>query len=246
MTNLTNYHKSITKEIISTNKRVRDLVTHWGEDGKYKEVVFKNVLKRFLPKSLEIGTGFIIKPLERGEHVESKQLDIIIYENSYPILFREEDFVIMTPEGVRGIVEIKANLINQNIGEIIDTCNQNGQFIYDGKDNKEKKIFNGIFSYESRTPTERVRRIIRESYDNNSGSEKEMFALNHIALNKDYFIKHWDSSYGNEEYSQYKLIDLTFSFFISNLLDYVTDKKISKENFIWYVEDKENKKEYDF
>ena len=39
MTSLTNYHKSITSEIISTNKRVRDLVTHWGEEGRYKEVV---------------------------------------------------------------------------------------------------------------------------------------------------------------------------------------------------------------
>ena len=246
MTNLTNYHKSITAEIISTNKRVRDLVTHWGEEGKYKEVVFKNILKRFLPNNLEIGTGFIIKPLGRGEHVESKQLDIIIYENSYPILFREADFVIMTPEGVRGIIEIKANLLNQNIEEIIDTCNQNAQFIYEGKDNKEKKLFNGIFSYESRIPNDRVRRIIRESYDSNSSLEKEKFALNHIALCKDTFIKHWDSNYGKEEYSQYKLVDLTFSFFISNLLDYVTDNKISKENFIWYVEDKENKKEFDF
>lgn len=77
-------------------------------------------------------------------------------------------------------------------------------------------------------------------------SRQGKFALNHIALSKDTFIKHWDSSYGREEYSQYNLVDLTFSFFISNLLDYVTDNKITKDNYIWFVEDKENRKDVDF
>lgn len=246
MTSLTNYHKSITSEIISTNKRVRDLVTHWGEEGRYKEVVFKNILRRFLPVNLEIGTGFIIKPISRGEHEESKQIDIIIYDNSYPVLFKEADFVIMTPEAVRGIVEIKANLMNQNIEQIFDTCNANAKFIFEAKDNQEKKFFNGIFSYDSRIPTERVRRLIRDSFNNVLGERKEMYVLNHIALSKDIFIKHWDSTYGNEEYSQYNLLDLTFSFFISNLLNYVTDNKINKENYIWFAEDKEDRKEFDF
>lgn len=246
MTSLTNYHKSITKEIISTKTRVRDLVTNWGEEGKYKEVVFKNILRRFLPSNLEIGTGFIIKPTTRGAHEESKQIDVIIYENSHPILFKESDFVIMTPEGVRGIVEIKANLLNQNIDQIIQTCNLNGEFVFEGKEKKEKKIFNGIFSFESHNATANLRNTIREKYNAINCPDKEKFALNHIALSKDTFIKHWDSSYGREEYSQYNLVDLTFSFFISNLLDYVTDNKITKDNYIWFVEDKENRKDVDF
>jgi len=246
MPSLINYHKSITKEIISTNKRVRDLVTHWGEEGKYKEVVFKNILRRFLPNNLEIGTGFIIKPIQRGQHEESKQIDVIIYENSYPLLFKESDFVIMTPEGVRGIIEIKANLLNQDVRQVIQTCNENGKFVFDGKENKNKKLFNGIFSYDSRNPTNNLRNTIREEYDNIIGVDKEKFALNHVALSKDKFIKHWDSTHGNETYSQYSLIDLTFSFFISNLLNYVTENHISRENFIWFVEDKENRKDFDF
>lgn len=239
MTDLVNYHKSITNEIEATNKRVRDLVTHWGEDGRYKELVFQNILRRFLPKSLEIGTGFIIKPTERGVHNNSKQLDVIIYDNSFPVLFREGDFVIMTPEGVRGIVEVKANLTNQNVEQVINTCNQNGKYIFDGKENKDNKLFNGIFSYESRQPTNAVREIIREKYNELDGDDKEKFALNHIALNKNTFIKHWDSTFGNETYSQYNLTSLTFSFFISNLLNYVTNRKIERENFIWFVTDKE-------
>lgn len=246
MPSLINYHKSITKEIISTNKRVRDLVTHWGEEGRYKEVVFKNILKRYLPKNLEIATGFIIKPTRRGEHEESKQIDVIIYENSFPVLFKEADFVIMTPEGVRGIVEVKANLLNQNIEQVIQTCNFNGKFIFEGKENKEKKLFNGIFSFESRLPTDNFRSVTRRKYDELVEIDKDKFALNHIALSKDTLIKHWNREDGGEEYSQYNLVDLTFSFFISNLLNFVTDNLIDRENFIWFVEDKENRKEFDF
>jgi hypothetical protein len=238
MTSLTDYHKSITNEIISTNKRVRNLVTHWGEEGKYKELVFKNILKRFLPNNLEIGTGFIIKPTGRGIHEESKQIDIIIFENSHPILFRESDFVIMTPEGVRGIVEIKANLLSRNITQVIQTCNSNGKFIYEGKQ-KKTKIFNGIFSYESHSNTANLRNTLRKQYNEIDDEQKDLFALNHIAVSKDVFIKHWDSTFGREEYSQYYLVDLAFSFFISNLLNYVTENQIYKENYIWFVENKE-------
>ncbi len=246
MPDLKKFHKSITKEIEATNNRVRDLVTHWGEEGKYKELVFQNILRRFLPKSLEIGTGFIIRPTERGVHNSTKQIDVIIYDNSYPVLFREGDFVIMTPEGVRGIVEVKANLTNQNILQVIKTCNQNGKYIFEGKENKENKLFNGIFSYKSRQPTQKLRRIIRNEYNELDGDNKEKFALNHIALNKNTFIKHWDSSYGAETFSEYNLISLTFSFFISNLLNYVTNRKIERENFIWFVTDKEQNIVNDF
>lgn len=245
---LIDYHKSITQEIISTSDRVRNLVTHWGEEGRYKEEVFKNILKRFLPDNLSVGTGFVLNSLVRNEHDSTNQIDVIIYDNSYPVLFKEADFVIIPAEGVRGIIEVKANLLNQDLKSIIDTCNKNGKFIHEAKRNKDKPIFNGIFSFKSRASglSEGQRQIIRSSLNNENVDSRGKYGVNHIAISKDSFIKYWGIEYGSETYSQYNLIDLSFSFFISNLIDYITDNEILKSNFIWFAENKENKKEFDF
>jgi len=55
------FQESITKELEVVRDRVRNLIgdAHWGEEGRYKEAVLKNVIRRFLPSNLSIGTGFV-------------------------------------------------------------------------------------------------------------------------------------------------------------------------------------------
>jgi len=55
--------------------RIRNLIgsNHWGEDGRYKEIILMNFLKRFLPNNIEVGTGFI----KEGDNI-STQIDIIV------------------------------------------------------------------------------------------------------------------------------------------------------------------------
>ena len=45
------FQKSITKELKALQNRVRYLIgdSHWGEEGRYKEAILRNVIKRFLP-----------------------------------------------------------------------------------------------------------------------------------------------------------------------------------------------------
>ena len=138
MSNIIEFYKSISKELDVTKDRVRNLVPNWSEDGRYKEVILKSVIRRFLSEKYIIGTGFIVKGNEiRGEHESSKQIDIIIYDSSFNTLFKEGDFIIVTPEGVRGIIEVKTNFKNcPNKNEIINQCNENGKFIFSGKRNK--------------------------------------------------------------------------------------------------------------
>ena len=128
---LLDYHKTTTKELLALTNKVRSLITHWGEEGRYKEAVLKNIIRRFLPEKYTIGTGFVIKQTRtRGEHLSSRQIDLLIYDNDSPILFKEGDFVIVTPDAVRGIIEIKANLQNQQLSEIVRQANENGKFIF--------------------------------------------------------------------------------------------------------------------
>ena len=210
------FQKSITKELDIIKDRVRNLIgdTHWGEEGRYKEVILKNVIKRFLPTNLSIGTGFVIRKNNDKSQV-SKQIDIIIYDNTVPVLFSEGDFVITTYKNVRGIVEVKTKIRIGELQEIIQKSEEKGKLI-------GKNIFNGIFSYE---------------FDDNINSDTVNQALrrargyvNHISLGPNVFIRFWKredrsrlnppvENCQNDFYNIYELQNLSFSYFISNLLE---------------------------
>jgi len=209
------FQKSITKELDTIKNRVRNLIgsSHWGEEGRYKEAILRNVIKRFLPSNLSIGTGFVIKK-NNGNTQISNQIDIIIYNNTVPVFFSEGDFVITTYKNVKGIVEVKTKIKNNQLQEIIQKAETNGKLI-------RKNIFNGIFSYE---------------YEDNINSENMDQAIkrakgyvNHISLGPDVFIRFWKKedrnrlrppvkNCQNDFYNIYTIRDLSFSYFISNLL----------------------------
>lgn len=96
----------------------QDAASHKGEDGRYVESLIKEYLKRYLPKDLEVLTGFILRPAvkmgiknkrrKNEDDKHSTQLDIIIYDSChYPIFQRFGDNVIVPPEGVIGIISVK-------------------------------------------------------------------------------------------------------------------------------------------
>ena len=70
-----------------------DGAAHHGEDGRYVEDLLKEYLKKYLPKGLEILTGFILRPAvktgtngkERKDEIDqhSTQLDLIIFTLSH-------------------------------------------------------------------------------------------------------------------------------------------------------------------
>lgn len=106
------------------------------------------MINRFLPEKYKIASGFVIRPMQDyGEHQASRQIDLMIYDNESPIIFKEGDFVIATPDSVRAIIEVKTDIQNQNARTVINAANEKGKFIFEVKTNKEDLFFNGIFSY---------------------------------------------------------------------------------------------------
>lgn len=235
------YHKLTSNEIIALKDKVRNLITHWGEEGRYKEAVLKNVLNRFLPKRYAIGTGFVVKQTEnRGEHLTSRQIDLLIYDVESPILFSEGDFVILTPDAVKGIIEVKANLQNQNLTNVLHQANENGEFIYSGRDNQEELFFNGVFAYDG-YHNFNLDVFVNNYLDSNSHFENNhnfnSFKVNHVALNNNLFVKVWPED--NLPHSLYQINDLSFPFFIGNLTDFLANKSVEKNKYIWFSTDKE-------
>lgn len=242
------FQKSINQELFLVKDRVRALIgsSHWGEDGRHKESVLKNVIKRFLPNNISIGTGFVISK-QGDEFKQTSQIDIILYDNNYPVLFFEGDFIITTPKNVVGIIEVKTEIQNSKFNEIIKKSLENGKLI----GSEHNKIFNGIFSFnytdslfDQRTRDNNVSEIIINSLKESNG------VVNHISFGQDWFIKYWfnekspiinDTCETNNFYNIYKLTDLSFSYFISNLIEKVSPHD-STDRF-WFLYPIEGTKE---
>ena len=237
------FHKTTTKELLAIKDRVRNLINHWGEDGRYKEAVIKTMIQRFLPEKFKIGTGFVVRQTaDRGNHESSNQIDLIIYDTAYPILFKETDFVILTPDSVAGIIEVKANATNQGLANIVRRANENGKFIFDAKTDKTKPLFNGIFSYESTVNNvQTVSNAVNVPWTEfNEENNRQKYCVNHISLNQHWFYKFWEHEFdeGNHPHYFYEIRQLSFSFFISNLMDWVSENSVIENSNLWFPVDK--------
>ena len=234
------FQESINSELLIVKDRVRKLIgnAHWGEDGRHKESVLKNVIKRFLPNNISIGTGFVIS--KRGEEFkQTTQIDIILCNNNYPVLFSDGDFIITTPKNVVAIIEVKTKIRNSDFNDIIIKSSENGKLI----NRDRRKIFNGIFSFEyedniidNRSNSDSISNTISNALIENKG------IVNHISLGSNWFIKYWhnesdprinEDCNSNKFYNFYDLNDLSFSYFISNLIEKVSPKD-STDRF-WFM-----------
>lgn len=208
MLNYENYQKSISDELISIKDRVRDFIdnNHWGEDGRYKEIILSHVLRKHLPKSVSVGTGFIV-----NNYDITRQIDIIIYRNDIPLLFKQDDFIIAPAECVLGIIEVKSRATTRICREVIQTAISNGRII-------GRRVFNGLFAFENGRTNLQNQNLINE-FRGAAG------VLNHICIGEDIFIKYWDQGMPepdlgpNPHYAVYEIRNLAFGYFISNLLE---------------------------
>jgi len=139
------YWSSEVDALVRTYKQFETLIPaptgegaqHRGEDGRFVEDLLREYLTRFLPKNLEVLTGFILRPAvktgevgtERRTQVDahSSQLDVIVFDSgSYPIFQRFGNSVVVPPEGVVGVISVKKHLndadIEHECGKLLDAA----------------------------------------------------------------------------------------------------------------------------
>jgi hypothetical protein len=102
---------------------------HPAEEGRYIESLLRSFLNRHLPGNLRAVSGFILCPstktgvsdltrVQEHEDRHSSQLDVIVYDfDAYPVYERFEEFCIVPPEGVVGIISVKKKLYKSAVGD---------------------------------------------------------------------------------------------------------------------------------
>lgn len=138
--------------------------------GIFRESLIRDFLKRILPKSVSVDSGFIYG-FDKAE--TSRQIDIIIWDSSkYGSIFQTSEFVVVPPESVIAIITVKSNMNNSdiesglhNLSSVIDL---DLQFRRSRIDKENKHIFRPIrkyfISYKGTTSKKKTKEKISKYY----------------------------------------------------------------------------------
>ncbi|MGG0788788.1 DUF6602 domain-containing protein [Peribacillus simplex] len=190
-------------------------------EGNYREYLLIEYLRKILPSTVEVGSGFVIDE----NFYTTNQIDIIIYDANIAPLFKSGDLVVVIPASVYGIVEVKTTHYPSNLEKELQNASQNYELIKKSLENEfyddKFEVFNGIFYFKSNLTLRNIEdglktvKILKDL-------ENVDYNVNHIAFGDSIFVR-----YNNNEYSFYNMDKgkLAFAYFFSNLIDIIMTRK---------------------
>ncbi len=113
---ISKWARSIAKVLDTSFEVSSSIANHKTVLGDARESFIRDVLQRFLPRNISIGSGQIVD----AEDGISRQIDLIIYRNDFPILrtFGSADVYLI--EGVVATVEVKSQLNQTQLFEALE------------------------------------------------------------------------------------------------------------------------------
>jgi hypothetical protein len=132
---------------------------HSASEGTYCEALLKEFLRRTLPRHVSVDSGFVRRVTDSDMSPGAKtilptaadfvtpQLDIIIHDtNHYAPLFRSEDFVVVLPESVRAVIEVKKCLDRSKLKDAVGTLAKTSHLLRKWR-YERNRLFIGIFAF---------------------------------------------------------------------------------------------------
>ena len=226
------YHESIGKELQASQDRIRNLIgdAHWGEDGRHKEAILRKVLRSHLPESLHIGTGFV-----SGPTWTSHQTDILITRRDMPTLFKDGEMMIVTPDAVVAIIEVKTCLrAATDASEAVEKLAEDIAHIrQDGNRNCHAGLF--AFDRSQRDPDKMLLELLNRASLGDSAR-----VVNWLAYGPDCFVRFWgdasevQGAVNGPVWHTYFLRGLAHAYFLSNVTWESTQQHNSENSFAWF------------
>jgi hypothetical protein len=225
------YLKSITAECEALQDRVRYFIDdgHWPTDGAWKESILRALISRTIPSTFSVASGFVLT--ERGP---SKQIDVLVYDNRVPVLYRGGDLVFVTPSACAAIIEVKSSLRANTFLAAVQKLADDSELIRDYRGTKP--LFSGVFSYEFEG---NGRRRLLEHLDTAAQSSRKRL-VNHASLGASRFIKFWKQDPSNpadreyENWHHYHLNEMAPGYFLHNLMSHLANDNLIRGNDVWF------------
>jgi len=151
-------------------------VTHSGTLGEVNELVFIEVLRKYLPRRYAVDTAIIID--SRG--ATSDQIDVVIFDNQYtPTLLDQERHRFVPAESVYAVIEVKPTINKQYLDYAADKARSVRELVrttipivHAGREFPAKPLFSIISG------------IVAVNIDWAEGFESEAFKANFSQLNE--------------------------------------------------------------
>lgn len=210
------YFRSISAECEALKNRVRLFIDdqHWLTDGEWKESVLRSLIRRSVPSNIAVGRGFVV-----GRNVTSSQIDLLLYDNTLPVLYRDGDLAFITPTACRAIIEVKSKVRPSTIGEIARKLGDNAQLVAEAAPGSV--AFVGAFAFEAAEGD--PDRYLRELHDAAGGRQARI--VDHLCLGQSRFLKFWPfepeglrQRHNHMAWHAYRLEEMAAGYFVHNLL----------------------------
>jgi hypothetical protein len=228
--NTTEYFESLTGELRSLKNRIKHFISdaHWQSDGEWKESILRSVLRRYLPNTTDIGKGFIIT-----KEGPSTQIDILIYDTTKPILFRDGDFVLVTPDATLGVIEVKTRVSRNDLSDVLEKIAAIAKL-----HRKQPTVtipFFGLFSYED------------SDFDMHFALQtiSDIFVgfavtpIHILSFGESKFIRFWDCDPMNHRkpvsrWHAYELEGKAPAYFLHNAIAFTCRQSVNENDELWF------------
>lgn len=166
---------TLALDLIQLSERIRLLVQHGPTVGTYRENLLQALLRKHLPERYHVASGFI--------HRCDRQLDIVIYDRiDYAPVFREGDLVVVHPESVRAVIEVKTTLNGKGLKDSLQLLEDVGPF-----DDRDPPFFKGIFAFKSEMSPKSLQEVVANFYITDEHAPIDLEAEHSIAQPFDHF-----------------------------------------------------------
>lgn len=227
------HYRAIGCEFLALKNRVRNLIggAHFLTDGEWKESVLRAFISRHVPAHVHVGRGFVVT----GDSC-STQIDVLLYDSRYPLLYREGDLVFATPDAVLGVIEVKTSADGRTLPKTLRKLAENAALIHRGPRNHRRKLVTGVFAYDSPASPRQEDWSVRAAYT--AAERRQARAVSLMALGPSWFVRFWDDApNGAGEYNRwhlYRTPDLSFAYFLHNVISAVAPASVRNNKPVWY------------
>jgi hypothetical protein len=109
---LMQFYASQAELLLAQYENINQLLgrtTDWTTPGTHCEILLRDFFRRNLLKGMSVDKGYVYGRVKRDEgDYHGPEIDILIHDtNDYRPVFRLEDFVIVQPEAVLGMIQVK-------------------------------------------------------------------------------------------------------------------------------------------
>jgi hypothetical protein len=224
------HFKSMTLELTALKNRVENFIgsAHWQTVGEWKESVLRAVLRRHLPKSIGIGRGFVV-----SRSGPSTQIDVLLYDVNSPILYRDGDLVLVTPDAVRAVIEVKTSLQPSRVDEAFEKLAAIAESVRAHASRTER--FFGLFVYETGDLSAHTAALALQRV---AQGRKERI-VNCVSIGNREFVRYWafhpeDRIFPLFAWREYDLPETAPAYFINNVIEFLCSDSVGYNNALWF------------